>query len=514
MAAESIRPRQHSADAMRPTPAAVRAHGAPAATGAFDGWAAFNAIADVWWGSQADAAGLARRAAWRLRELLVAACEAPLQAERLRAAAGGRIADPGRSRLAASHCAGLPLESIEPIGRTQAMARFDEACTDRAITLESVRAFMADPERLGAAYLGRYAVWTSSGTTGVPGIWVHDARALAVYDALEALRFGRLDRPAAGIAWVAEWMRSQLGAPQRLAMVGATGGHFAGNASIERLRRIWPWAAARARTVSIMQPLPELVAELDSYAPTVIATYPTAAELLAAERIAGRLGVRPDEIWVGGEQLSDAVRAQVSKAFGCPVRQSYGASECMSIAWECGHGGLHLNTDWVILEPVDADFRPVPPDTPSHTALLTNLANRVQPIIRYDLGDSVTRLSRPCRCGSAMPLIRIEGRRDDMLEFRGEAGPVRLLPLELVTVLEDEADTFEFQLVARDADTLALRLSADTDAPVRRAACRRALRACLDRHGLATVRIVDDPDPPARAAVSGKLRRVVRSPAP
>ena len=43
----------------------------------------------------------------------------------------------------------------------------------------------------------------------------------------------------------------------------------------------------------------------------------------------------------------------------------------------------------MILEPVDRDYRPTPPGELSHTVLLTNLANAVQPIIRYDLGDSV-----------------------------------------------------------------------------------------------------------------------------
>jgi hypothetical protein len=64
----------------------------------------------------------------------------------------------------------VPLSSIEPIGRAEAMARFDDACTDRRITLEGVRAFLADPTRLGEAWLGRYAVWTSSGTTGDPAV--------------------------------------------------------------------------------------------------------------------------------------------------------------------------------------------------------------------------------------------------------------------------------------------------------------------------------------------------------
>ena len=40
------------------------------------------------------------------------------------------------------------------------------------------------------------------------------------------------------------------------------------------------------------------------------------------------------------------------------------------------------------------------PDQPSHTVLITNLANWVQPIIRYNLGDSITAISGPCSCGS------------------------------------------------------------------------------------------------------------------
>ncbi|MCX7229617.1 MAG: phenylacetate--CoA ligase family protein [Burkholderiales bacterium] len=479
--------------------------------GPFDPWQSFNAACDVWSGGHADAAGLARRRAWRLRDLLESACAAPLHAARLRAAGGASIGDPGRSPRAAQRAAALPLESIEPIGRAQTLARFDEACTDRAVTLERVRAFIADPSRIGEAFLGRYAVWTSSGTTGSPAIWLHDTRALAVYDALETLRFGGFDRPGRGADWLGDWVRTPAGSGGRYAMVGATGGHFAGVASVERLRRLWPWAGASMRTVSILQPLRALCAELDAFAPSVVATYPTAAGLLAAEQRAGRLHIRPHELWLGGEPLSDAVRREVADAFDCRVRETYGASECMAIAWECTHGALHVNADWVVLEPVDRDMRPVPPGTASHTVLLTNLANRVQPILRHDLGDSVTVDAAPCPCGSPMPTLRVEGRRDDVLVLEGIDGPVRLLPLALVTVMEDEAGVFDFQLVARDAGTLLLRLPPSSD-PGARPACHRALRAFLDTQGLATVRVLDDPRAPAHEAASGKLRRVASGP--
>lgn len=478
--------------------------------GAFDPWQAFSAGCDVLSASHADAAGVARRARWRLRELLKAACAAPLQAQRLRAAAGPAIGDPGRSPLAAARAATAPLASIEPIGRAEAMDRFDEACTDRRVTLAGVRAFLADPERLGAAFLGRYAVWTSSGTTGSPAVWVHDARALAVYDALESLRMCGLDQPGASAAMIEAWARAPLDGGRRFAMVGATGGHFAGNASVERQRRLWPWAAANVRTFSILHPMPELRARLEAFDPTVVATYPTAAEVLAAECAAGRLAIRPHEIWLGGEQVSPGARRTIADAFGCRVRQGYGASECLSIGWECAHGALHLNADWVILEPVDRSMRPVAPGVASHTALLTNLANHVQPVIRYDIGDSVTRLSDPCPCGSAMPALRVEGRRDDVLSFDGDSGPVRLLPLALATVLEEDADAFDFQLVGRDARTLALRLPDGRGRAARRGACHRALRTYLDANGLRGVSIVDDDAGPVRDARSGKLRRVLR----
>lgn len=498
--------------AFSPLPPATTALGLPAVRplGAFDPWQAMNAAWDVWSGTHADAAGIARRARWRLGELLAAARAAPLHERRLRDAAGAT----GVGTLSASRVAALPLDAIRPIGRAEMMARFDECCIDRAVTRDRVDRFLAEPQRLGEAFLGRYAVWTSSGTTGTPGIYVHDARALAVYDALESMRLCGLDRPGHGAQALGELWHLPFGQTHRYAMVGATGGHFAGNASIERLRRNMPWAASRIRVVSIMQPLARLLAELEDAAPTVIATYPTVAALLAEEHAAGRLRLRPRELWLGGEQLSAAVRAQIEASFGCRVREGYGASECLSIAWNCEHGALHVNSDWVVLEPVDREFRPVPPELPSHTVLLTNLANHVQPMIRYDLGDSVTLSAAPCACGAPFPVIRIEGRRDDVLEFDGRAGPVKLLPLALVTVMEDEAGAFDFQLLGRGRRALVLRLEpvgSAAEQHARRAACHHALRAHLDLNGLDGVTLIDDPCPPVRDALSGKLRRVMHA---
>ena len=108
--------------------------------------------------------------------------------------------------------------------------------------------------------------------------------------------------------------------------------------------------------------------------------YPTALELLAQEQIDGRLDIHPALAVTGGELASSGGRARIAASFGCPVRDAYAASEFMGIAFSCSRDRLHLNSDWVVLEPVDRDYRPVPRGERSDTVLLTNLVNRVQPL--------------------------------------------------------------------------------------------------------------------------------------
>ena len=262
---------------------------------------------------------------------------------------------------------------------------------------------------------------------------------MAVYDSLEALRRNNPRSLARCL--------DPLYLSERTAFVGATNGHFASYVTLERLRRINPWMAGTTRSFSILQSVDELVLGLNEFAPTIVATYPTAAALLADEAQSGRLQIKPREVWTGGESLSAATRDRVQQTLACTVRNSYGASEFLAMGWECGDGHLHINADWVILEPVDEHQRPVPPGQPSCSVLLTNLANTVQPLIRYDLGDQVTLQAGPCGCGSPLPVIRVQGRQDDALHMAGRGGrPVTLLPMALSTVLEDDAGVFDFYL--------------------------------------------------------------------
>ena len=397
----------------------------------------------------------------------------------------------------------MPLEALPVTNRHQLMQRFGDWVTDSRLELSQLRAFTADPANIAQPFLGKYLVWESSGTTGEPGIFIQDARAMAVYDALEALRRST-PRP------LQRWFDPLLLA-ERIAFVGATDGHFASFVSMQRLRQLNPWSAQSLQCFSIVQPVAALVQQLNAFAPTIIATYPTAAALLADEAQRGSLRLGLQELWTGGETLTASVRRRVEQCLGCAVRNSYGASEFLTVGWECRAGNLHANTDWVILEPVDRHHRPVPAGVASASVLLTNLANYVQPLIRYDIGDQITIGAEPCACGSPLPVIEVRGRIDESLVMSAADGrSVTLLPLALTTVLEDEAGVFDFQLRQRDAHTLVLRLGFGGAAAMEAAPrCCAALQAFAARQGLPALRLLTELGQPIAMGRSGKVQRVV-----
>ena len=440
--------------------------------------------------TRASAAEISRLQRSRLLRLLQAAQRAPLYHRLLH----------GRD------LASLPLEALPVMGKVQLMAHFADTCTEPDVTLDELREFCADPSLIGQPCRGHRWVWESSGSTGQPGIFVHDETAMAVYDALEACR-RHAPRP---------WARflDPLGLAERWAFVGAIGGHFASVVTVRRLCTLQPWLGRNWRCFSILQPTPALVAELNDFAPTVLATYPTAAVMLAGEAQRGSLRGRPQEVWTGGETLSPAMRACIAHAFGAELRNSYGASEFLPIALECAHQRLHVNADWVILEAVDTHHHPVPAGQLSHTTLLTNLANHLQPLIRFDIGDRIVLGGERCPCGSALPVIQVQGRNDDMLVVAGHAGePVTLLPLALSTVLEDEAGVFDFQL--RQTGQHALELLLGPGAPATAAVherCRKLLADFCAAQGAAKLKVTSQNVDHLPLGRSGKLKRIVAGP--
>jgi phenylacetate-CoA ligase len=390
------------------------------------------------------------------------------------------------------------------VGKRELMEHFDEWVTDPHLTLAKLRSeVLADLSRLGSLYRGQYLVVTTSGSSGEPAVLVHDRASWTVTGVVVRVRERRT------LVRAAEW-RALLFHGLRAAALIAGGGHFAGVVMTETARRRSRAIARRVRVFSVLRPLPELVAELNDFKPTLLYGYPSAMLQLAGEQKAGRLRIRPVLAVSSGEALSVAGRAAIESALGCRVTQRYLSSEVPALTSLCRKGSFHVNADWYLLEPVDADYRPVPAGVISHTVLVTNLANRVQPLIRYDLGDRVELAAEPCPCGSPFPVVRVEGRAGDAVSFSAPGGrTVTVLPLALGTVIEESPGVRRFQAIRTGPESLTVRLELWPGAALAevRGAVGERLGGFFAAHGVGAVAI-DHADELPRPDPSGKFRQV------
>jgi phenylacetate-CoA ligase len=120
---------------------------------------------------------------------------------------------------------------------------------------------------------------------------------------------------------------------------------------------------------------------------------------------------------------------------------------------------------------------------------VTNLYNRCQPFIRFEITDLVTVADEPCACGRTFRrIVALEGRSDEILEMqRRGGGTVKVHPIHLRSPLAAEPAVAQYQIVQTDCGldvTLALvRGAAGVDVA---AGIERALREKLESLGALT----------------------------
>jgi phenylacetate-CoA ligase len=138
----------------------------------------------------------------------------------------------------------------------------------------------------------------------------------------------------------------------------------------------------------------------------------------------------------GGEPWTEGLRTKIDTALGIRAINFYGLSEMCGpgVATECltARDGLHVQEDHFLVEVVDpADGSPLPPGADGEL-VFTTLTKEALPLIRYRTGDLGAISLEPCSCGrTTARLIRLGGRRDDMMIIRG----VNLYPSAVEQIL-------------------------------------------------------------------------------
>jgi phenylacetate-CoA ligase len=118
---------------------------------------------------------------------------------------------------------------------------------------------------------------------------------------------------------------------------------------------------------------------------------------------------------VTSEKLLPEDRAVIEDAFGGVVREEYSSIENAVFASECEHGSLHVSPDVGIIEILRPDGSPTGPGEVGEI-VATGFLRRLQPLIRYRIGDLAAWSDEPCACGRAMPVLaEVVGRVEDVL---------------------------------------------------------------------------------------------------
>ncbi|NNE08772.1 MAG: phenylacetate--CoA ligase family protein [Gemmatimonadetes bacterium] len=112
------------------------------------------------------------------------------------------------------------------------------------------------------------------------------------------------------------------------------------------------------------------------------------------------------------EILTPTMREAIEQGFATRVFDEYGCAEVGSIAHDCEHGSLHVNSENLLVEILtdEGEIR----SEGTGRLVLTELHNRAQPLIRYDSGDYGELSFAPCACGRALPVLEnVHGRAYD-----------------------------------------------------------------------------------------------------
>jgi phenylacetate-CoA ligase len=352
---------------------------------------------------------------------------------------------PFYQRLYQTQCDDLSLDQLDRLPvltKAIVMDNFDDIVTDPALNKTIVLKFAEDPSNLGRMLNDKYFVARTSGTTGLVGHYVHDLFSYFLINVLTAARSSGLS--------ALSFVKKRSVAPRRLRIASilsptANLGVSSVIASSPKFVRL----LSEFKLIDIFEPWDRIIQALNEFQPDIVGGFPTILEQLADSQSLGSLNIHPQTIRSGGEMLTPRLRKRIGEAFSCNVYDCYGCAECGWIGMECAERkGIHVFSDWFILEAVDADNKPVPAGVESSKILITNLANYVQPFIRFELPDLVTVEEGRCPCGSILPRVLLKGRTSEILSFPcGEGKTVVVPPFHLTTLAEMAPGIQRYQII-------------------------------------------------------------------
>ena len=280
-------------------------------------------------------------------------------------------------------------EDFPVLTKQLVLENFDYIVTDSNIKLKSVHEFVQRGEP-DCAFLGRYHVLKTSGSSGQPGYFVSTSAEVVA---------GVTPSVARGVA-------GRFRYKKRLALVGFPKSFAGSSQTMNFSNKIW--LAKRFvdyKAISIEQPFEKVLQELQAFQPHILSGYTKLLLLVADAQRMGKIKLYPDSIDSGGETLLDTDRKYLKETFGCGVNNHYGSTEgfAMGICRD-GESSISLHEDHIIFGINSEDTH------------ITCLNSFTMPLIRYQIRDVLV----PRSIDEAKPFQKVEpliGRSDEIPYF-------------------------------------------------------------------------------------------------
>lgn len=249
----------------------------------------------------------------------------------------------------------------------------------------------------------------------------------------------------------------------------------------------------------------EFYGRLRRFRPEVLYGYPSALAQFGRYIQAHDLeSIRVRSIITTAERLSEVAREELGRLFGGEVFNLYCTREYGCVGFECAeHQGFHIDSGSVFVEIVD-NGRPVQPGGAGEI-VITDLLNYGMPFIRSRTGDIGALADEPCRCGSALPLIKsLDGRSSDLL-YRPDGAVIPGLMLTDLFIDMPSIRYLQFRQEQVDRINVVLVVTPDFNALIQ-TEVERQVRTIMGNEISIQVRLVDEIE---RSPRSGKVREIV-----
>ncbi|MGD1012651.1 MAG: hypothetical protein ABR925_09005 [Acidimicrobiales bacterium] len=383
------------------------------------------------------------------------------------------------------------LVSLPSMTKDDLMANFDEIITDPRLNREVVESHI-ESLKSDAYLLSEFRAFSTGGSSGGRGVFIYNwdewITLLSIANRWLVQRASDVDRKSDFVG---------------VSIFAAGAVHTSG-----AMQDFFQDDHKRDIRLSAASPIGTIVAHLNDVQPDGVMTYPSTLKALCERARSGELRIAPREIQTCGELLPPSLRADTLELWGTPIYDYWGTTEGV-YAFPCQlNTDKHLPDDVVIVEAVDANGAPIVPGEVAAKMLVTRLYNKTQPLIRYEIADSVTMRTDPCPCGSAYSRIGdLRGRLSDAFTYAN--GAVLSFISELFDPLERHRAVIDYQ-VTQTANGVDVLIYSRAEPNIE--ALRSELIASLQSAGLDDPQVTLAVDTHIERLASGKLRRFIPLP--